>query len=166
MCTMSFHLLRSSCANLLPFTSIVESAVVSFVVLAPRKRHLSWTRRTFRLSTLPVVRPSQHSRPLHRRFSLHACATGAMPKSMVQLLLTPLPRPLPARHHYPGDPHLPVLVAHLPRDAHKLSPWHCHRRILRFPMTYGITLFGSVPISAKPPEVDVGRPSLRPFPIT
>ncbi len=77
-----------------PLCSIVESAVASIVVPAPRALRPSSTRHRCRLSTPRVVRPSRRTRRQPRRFSLHACATRAMHKSMAPLPLTrPHPRP-------------------------------------------------------------------------
>jgi hypothetical protein len=144
--------------------SIAESVVASFVAPALHTRHLSSTRRPFHLCILRVVHPSLLMRPLPRLFFLHACAMRVTPKS------TALPR-VTRLHHRPRHlrrfQHLhPLLVGPLPRAAHVLSHCHLHLRILRSPMTCGITLFGSGPIFARPPEGEGGRLSRRLFLIT
>lgn len=149
----------------LRYCSIAESVAASSVVLALCTQRPCWTRRHFRLFTHRVVRPSRLMRPLPRPFSPHACATRVMPKSTAPLPLTPLPCPHPrplCRHR---GPH-PIALVDPHRAVHGPSLWHRHHRILHSPMTCETTRFGSVPIFAKPPEVEGGPPNHRPFPIT
>ena len=136
--------------------------VASSVVPALRTQHPSSTRRHFRLCTLRVVRQLLPMRPLPRPFFLHACATRATPKSMV---LPPPTRLQPHPHRRYQHPSL-LFLGPLARVAHVL--FHCHRRhrILHFPMTCGIILFGSGPIFARPPEEGGGCLNPRPFLIT
>jgi len=143
---------------------IAESVVASFVVRALRTRRPSLTRRCFRLCILPVVRPLLPTHLLPPLFFLHACATRVTPKYTA--LLPPTPRHLRLRllrrFQHPNLKFLGPLA----RAAHVL--FHCHRRhrILRSPMTCEITLFGSGPIFARPPEEEGGRLNPRPFLIT
>ena len=166
---MYVHYMSGFCLTLVSqtfscFCSIAESAVASFVAPVLRTQHLSSTRRPFHLCTLRVVHPSLPMRPLPRLFFLHACAMHVTPKSTVLPPVTP-------RHHRPRHlrryQHLhPLLLGPLPRAVHALSHCHLRLRILRSPMTCGITLFGSGPIFARLPEGEGGRLSRRPFLIT
>jgi hypothetical protein len=142
-----------------PSCSIAESAVASFAVPAPSIQHPSSTRRRFPLCILRVVPPLLRTHPLPRLFSLHACATRATPKSTVLLPPTRLLHRPHQRHH------LHPLLGPPLRAGHGLSQ-HRHHRILHSPMTCGITLFGSGPIFARPPEAGGGRLNPRLFLIT
>ena len=160
----TWHLPNPHVLIFLSFYSIVESVVASFVVRALRTRHPSSTRRRFRSCILRVVRPLLPTHLLPRLFFLHACATRVTPKYTVLLPPTPRQRRLHLLRRFP----LPNLkfLGPLARAAHVL--FHCHRRhrILRSPMTCEITLFGSGPIFARPPEEEGGRLNPRPFLIT
>lgn len=155
------HLLDSQFLIIYPFYSIAESVVASFVVRALRTRRPSSTRRRFRLCILRVVRPLLPTHLLPRLFFLHACVTRAMPKYTV--LRPPIRRQLRPRllHRY-QHPN-PKFLGPLARAAHVLFHSRRRHRILRSPMTCGITLFGSGPTFARPPEEEGGRPNPRPF---
>jgi hypothetical protein len=148
----------------LSFYSIAESVVASFVVRALRTRHPSSTRRCFRLCIPRVVRPLLPTHLLPRLFFPHACATRVTLKYTVLLppTLRRLRLRLLRRFQHPNLKFLGPLA----RAAHVLFRCHHRHRILRSPMTCEITLFGSGPIFARPPEEEGGLPSPRPFLIT
>lgn len=139
--------------------TIVESAVASSARPAPRAPPLCSTRPPCPSSIPHAVR--QYPRTRHRPPPSYprAFVTRATPKSTailphVRRRLPPAPRcRSPCR-----------LVQDLLFHA---VPAHCHlhhrHRILRSRMTCAVTLFGSVPISAKRLAEAGGRPNLRQF---
>jgi len=140
---------------------IAESVVVSFAVPALHTRHPSSTRRRFRLCILRVVHLSPPMPPRPRPFFLHAYAMRATPRFTVLPRATRLPHRPRLVHRHPHQ--YQHLLGPMARAAHVLSHRRRRHRILRSPMTCGITLFGSGPIFARPPEEGGGCPNLRPF---
>lgn len=136
--------------------TIVESAVAFSARPALRAPPPYLTPLPFPSCTLHAVHPSPRTRHQLPLSYPHAFVTRATPKS------TAIPpharRRLPlaprCRSHY-------RLAEDLPLHAdHALSLHRHHHRILHFRMTCAVTLFGSVPISAKRPAEAGGCPNL------
>lgn len=136
--------------------TIVESAVASSARPALRAPHPCLTPPPFPSSTHHAVRLSPRTRHQPLRSYPHAFVTRAMPKSTATPLHARRRLPLAPRCQFPYQ-----LVEDLPLHAVlALSLPHHRHRILHFRMTCAVTLFGSVPISAKRPVEEGGCPNL------